>query len=288
VQEIGHGAFGSIYSAVDPRTGGLVAVKVMRNDFSNPDDRAMFEREVTIIAGVDHHTMLGFRGWVPLSAASGDPPAILTEFMSRGSLQAVLKAEMAHTAPPEWTATRKWIALYGTAVGMMILHANRIIHRDLKPDNVLLNDQFEPKVADFGLSNLIDAASKQPATEGTIPFMAPEIHAGSACAFPGDVYAFGMLVYVAMSGQAPFTGLNAYALTMKVCQGDRPQLPESLGGGWKQLIQACWNHAPEKRPTFEQIVRGMAMPNFIEPGVDKKAILAYQQKVVIPELYLKK
>jgi serine/threonine protein kinase len=138
IRDIGRSSFGQSYSARDPRTGGEVAVKVIESDFREEDEKVSFRRKVQLLASVDHPTLLGFRGWVPPHSSS--PPAILTEYMSRGSLAAMIEAETKHTAPPQWDATRKFIALYGTAIGMLILHMNRVLHRDVNPENVLLNN----------------------------------------------------------------------------------------------------------------------------------------------------
>jgi serine/threonine protein kinase len=78
--------------------------------------------------------------------------------------------------------TSQFIVLYGTAVGMKVIHSRRIIHRDLKPDNVMLDDTFEPRIADFGFAMSVKSgqSGNQSFFGGTLHFMAPEIHeAGS-------------------------------------------------------------------------------------------------------------
>jgi NIMA (never in mitosis gene a)-related kinase len=92
----------------------------------------------------------------------------------------------------------------------MVLHDNRILHRDLKPDNVLLNARLEPRVADFGLSKFVEAGATRMQTvqAGTIPFMAPQIYESAAYSFPVDVYAYGALLYVCVTGQDFFPGIQ--------------------------------------------------------------------------------
>jgi TPR repeat protein len=292
IKDIGKGAFGALYSARDPRSGGMVAVKILKNDLSDPREREMFEREVKILAEVDHPTLLAFRGFVPVGAQGGDPPAILTELMTKGSLQGIIDAEKKSEAPADWDETRKFIALYGTAVGMMVLHEHRIIHRDLKPDNILLDDNYEPKVADFGLSKFVAAGATimQTTRGGTLPYMAPEIYEGSEYDWAVDVYAYGILVYAVVAGMAPYEGMritSGMQLGIEVTKGVRPTIPSWVDANWKELITSCWNGASAQRPSFEQIVIEMGKPDFIAPGVDRTRFLNYQKRVVPANLHCK-
>ena len=285
IEDIGHGAFGSLYTAKEPSSGRVYAVKIMTQDFDNNSKQLeMFMREVRILASIGHPCVLSFRGFVPYRK-KGDHPAILTEYMQGGSLQALLDKEQKGEHCPKWDDTHKLIVIYGVAVGMMALHSKRIIHRDLKPDNVLLNDSLEPKVADFGLSKFVEQGATQYQTlhGGTAAFMAPEIYQESAYDFKVDVYAFGMLVYCVLTGLTPFQDCpTPYVVGTKVTKGYRPPLPSYLDESWKMLISACWEPSPEQRPTFEQIVTELATPNFMGGGVRPDLFIAYQNKVNVP------
>jgi serine/threonine protein kinase len=289
LREIGHGRYGRVYLARDPRNGKEVAVKLITRDFRDEKERTMFLREVEILASMDHETLLGFRGWVPLG--QGEDPAILTEYMEGGSLGSMIDAEKEKRAPANWSKTQQFIALYGTAIGMMILHANRIIHRDLKADNVFLNSALEPKVGDFGLSKSVEmGATLNQSTHGGTPwYMAPEIHDGLDYAFPVDVYAFGMLVYVCITLLDPFPVIeNQYKMVQRILTGERPKIPRGIAQNWNRLITDCWNEKPEKRPTFEEIVRRMGSADFLDASIDKNAVLAYQQRTLPLEYHLMK
>jgi TPR repeat protein/serine/threonine protein kinase len=287
IRDIGRGAFGVIYSAKDPRTGQMVAVKVMRLDM-NPTERQMFEREVCVLAAVDHPTLLGLRGFAPFAATSpDDPPAIITDYMAGGSLQSVIDLEKKGMSPGKWDDTRRLIVVYGIAVAMMTLHAKRIIHRDLKPDNVLLDENLEPKVADFGLSKFVESGATRMQTMhgGTAPYMAPEIHQGEEYSFAVDVYAFGILVYVMTTTLDPFPNVqSSFALGQKVTRGERPQIPNYISSNYRELIQACWDGNPANRPKFEEIVAQLGNGSFMSDTVDDGDFTAYQEKVVPPEL----
>jgi serine/threonine protein kinase len=203
--------------------------------------------------------------------------------MAGGSLQDMIEGERKRNAPRGWDWTRKYIALYGTAIGMMILHKNRIIHRDLKPANVLLTATFEAKVADFGMSKYVDrgATLKQTGQYGTPLYMAPEIFEGYEYAFPVDVYAFAILAYVCITLQPPFTQVKStWMLGNKVMKGERPKIPKWIPEKWKTLIEKCWAQNPNDRPTFEKIVEMMGKADFMDEGIDKDAVIAYQRRVL--------
>jgi serine/threonine protein kinase len=102
--------------------------------------QARFDRQVQILASLDHPTLLSLRGFSPPASSSpSDPPAIVTNFVTGGSLQQLVDAGKKGKANRLWDDTHRLIVLYGIAVGMAVLHSKRIIHRDLKPSHILLN-----------------------------------------------------------------------------------------------------------------------------------------------------
>jgi serine/threonine protein kinase/TPR repeat protein len=286
---LGTGGNSTLYSAEDHRDGRIVAVKMMRPDFAGERERVQFLREVEILASLRHPALLEFRGFVPIENEDDDPPAILTEYMERGSLQSILKAERKGSPPDDWNETTRFIVLYGVAVGMMVLHHNRVVHRDLKPDNVLMSANLEPRVADFGLSKFVDpgATVLQTMQGGTVPFMAPEIFEGTCYSFMVDVYAYGMLLYVTITGQDIFPGVaNAWTLGLKVRRGERPRIPRHVARHWRDLIERCWATDPDTRPSFVDIVRWYSGPHFINSSIDTEKFQKYQQRVVPEEFWI--
>jgi serine/threonine protein kinase len=193
-----------------------------------------------------------------------------------------------HLTPPNaqlgWTAKAELCK--GVAAGMAYIHGQGIIHRDLKVGNVLITKDGTPKIADFGLSKLQEVQGESngvPASDrdaavredehtsnvGTPVYMAPELMSddlGTLTYGPQvDVYAFGVLMYVVLSGGRPYTalvksqGLTVWGLRDHILQGHRPDVdikslrsaPSKLVG----LMKKCWSQKPEDRPNdFKEIV----------------------------------
>jgi serine/threonine protein kinase len=281
----GQGQYGELHRARDPRTGREVVVKVLKRETMDESGLTYFRREAEVLASVDHETLLSLRGYVPLDSGKGGP-AILTDYITGGLLQDLIRADQEGKSPSGWDAAQKLIVLYGIATGMKTLHSHRIMHRDLKPENVLLNDSLEPKVADFGLSKFVDPAKamEQTSGRGTPLYMAPEINEGSDYTFPVDVYSYGVLTYATVTGRAPFGDMknsHLIALLAQVLRGKRPIIPPDLDKTWQDLMAQSWSAEPTARPSFEEICQRLAGDEFVSKLDQAGAarFLAYQRRV---------
>jgi TPR repeat protein len=206
--------------------------------------------------------------------------------MPTGSLGAMLESERKENAPIEWTVTQKHIVLVGVASGMKFMHDHRFIHRDLKPENILLDSRYEPKISDFGLSKYVEPGQtvEQSMYGGTANFMAPEIYSGEPFGFKVDVYAFGILMYMIVTGLQPFPPVrNIAQFGVRVAEGFRPTIPDSVSPAYAALIQQCWDTSPIVRPTFEEIVSLLGDEQFLS-GIDRDAFKEYQLRVCPAEL----
>lgn len=256
-------SFCRVTVAINRYTRESVAIKTINNPCRAGLDKQMFIGEVLIHGSFNHSTLLGFRGYAPESADKG--PSILIEFMSNGTLAAIVKDIQEGCAPPKWDDRLQLIVLYDIAVGLVCLHRHPVMHRDLRPDNIFQNDAFEPKIAGFGLSKLI---SREFLQDYTINFdkpcdLAPELHLCEDGSFPVDVYAYGMLMYTVLTGRQPFAEYRtAFALGQAVCRNIRPALPTTVPDPYRTLIQACWAQSPDARPTFNEIVKCLEQPDF--------------------------
>ncbi|PIA45038.1 hypothetical protein AQUCO_01700531v1 [Aquilegia coerulea] len=192
--KIGSGGFGDVYKGTlsDKTT---VAVKKITN--SSNQGKKEFCTEIAIIGNIHHVNLVKLRGF----CAQGRQRLLVYEYMSRGSLDRTLFG----SGPVlEWQE-RFEIAM-GTARGLAYLHSGceqKIIHCDVKPENILLNDHFQVKISDFGLSKLLspEQSSHFTTMRGTRGYLAPEWLTSSAISDKTDVYSFGMVLLEIVSGR---------------------------------------------------------------------------------------
>jgi serine/threonine protein kinase len=191
----------------------------------------------------------------------------------------------------EWGEVQQLIVVYGVAVGMMLLHRSRIVHRDLKPENVLLNENLEPRIADFGLAKFLDVAvaANQTADVGTVLYKAPEMLLDEEYDFSVDVYAYGILIYATVTGMVRWEGCKgALEIFGKVTAGTRPVISPGLDQKWRDLIKRCWDQDAPRRPSFEWICPELGGTEFIcgFSESDRAKFREHQKRVSPPDLTL--
>ena len=181
---------------------------------------------------------------------------LVVEYCAGGDLREALDADDA--ASIDEAQRRSWLS--DIALGMAYLYSKGVEHRDLKALNVLLDGARRCKVTDFGLSkseSLATAATQATAggdAKGTPAYMAPELLQHNIFTEKGDVYAYGMIVFEVLTGDTPWSGLNQMQIMMQVCiQKDRPKLDGGAPADLVALMQRCWDHEPDARPTFAAI-----------------------------------
>jgi tetratricopeptide (TPR) repeat protein len=228
VGELGRGAMGVVYRAVDPTSGAQVAVKVLLHA-QDPEDLRRLDREARIARDARHPNVVATLD----AGQEGAHPFVVLELVQGESLQERLR----RTGPLDpLEAARLFEPL---ARGLAHVHELGVIHRDLKPANVLLDARGVPKLSDFGLARRTDlGASKLTATGmivGTPMFMAPEQASTGRADRRSDIYGLGATLYQAVTGQAPFRGADVVSLLRAVLEDElvppsrlRPGLPEPL------------------------------------------------------------
>ncbi|KAJ6816795.1 putative LRR receptor-like serine/threonine-protein kinase RKF3 [Iris pallida] len=203
---IGRGGYGNVYRGV-LADGSEVALKRFKNCSAAGD--ASFAHEVEVIASVRHVNLVALRGYCTATTPmEGHQRIIVCDLMRNGSLHDHLYcSEEDGRGRLSWPARQK-IAV-GTARGLAYLHYGAqpaIIHRDIKASNILLDDGFEPKVADFGLARFAPEGMSHVSTRvaGTLGYVAPEYALYGQLTEKSDVYSFGVVMLELLSGKKAF------------------------------------------------------------------------------------
>ncbi|KAF8388572.1 hypothetical protein HHK36_027247 [Tetracentron sinense] len=201
--EIGGGVFGTVYKASLGGGGRIVAIKklVTPNIIQNPED---FDREVRILGKARHPNLMTVKGYY----LTPQLKLLISDYTPNGSLNSKLHGRSTSTPSLSW-ANRFKIAL-GTAKGLAHLHQSfrpPIIHYNLKPSNILLDENYNPKISDFGLARLLTKLDKHVISsrfQSALGYVAPELACQSLrvnekC----DIYGFGVMILELVTGRRP-------------------------------------------------------------------------------------
>ncbi|KAK1262015.1 PTI1-like tyrosine-protein kinase [Acorus gramineus] len=242
--KLGEGGFGSVYWG---RTTQGTEIAVKRLKAITLKAEIEFAVEVEILGRVRHKNLLGLRGYY----AGGDERLIVYDNMPNHSLIAHLHGHLADDVLLDWH--RRMNIIIGTAEGIAHLHHEsnpHIIHRDIKASNILLDSDFNAKVADFGFAKLIPEGG----------YLAPEYAMWGKVSESCDVFSFGILVFEIISARKPIEKLWA---TPHVKGGRLHNIVDPrLRGRFdpaqlKNVVRVamrCTDRNPEGRPTMAEVV----------------------------------
>nr|ACJ31801.1 receptor-like protein kinase [Glycine max] len=213
--KLGQGGFGAVYRG-RLSDGQMIAVKRLSRESSQGDTE--FKNEVLLVAKLQHRNLVRLLGF----CLEGKERLLIYEYVPNKSLDYFIFGSgqrlnihiplklMAVYADPTKKAQLNWEMRYkiitGVARGLLYLHEDshlRIIHRDLKASNILLNEEMNPKIADFGMARLVLMDQTQANTNrivGTYGYMAPEYAMHGQFSMKSDVFSFGVLVLEIISG----------------------------------------------------------------------------------------
>ncbi|KAK4350946.1 hypothetical protein RND71_030259 [Anisodus tanguticus] len=200
--KLGQGGYGKVYKG-QLSNEILVAVKVLNNFKGEGED---FINEVGSIGRIHHVNVVRLVGF----CADGYRRALVYEYLSNDTLQKIISSGNGRGSSLGWEKMQQ-IAV-GIAKGIEYLHQGcnqRIVHFDIKPHNILLDQDFNPKVADFGLAKLCakdQSAVSMTAARGTIGYIAPEVFSRNYgdVSYRADIYSFGMLLLDMIGGRKKF------------------------------------------------------------------------------------
>jgi len=205
-----------------------------------------FLKEIRLLAHLRHPNIIPLMG----AAMDKDEPLLVMELMNLGSLWDLLRNETM-----EMEGSMALQILLGVVHGMSFLHASNpaIVHGDLKSSNVLVNDKFQARISDFGLSQKRRLAK---CAVGTPFWTAPECLKGAVVEPSSDVYSFAITIWEVMSRREPYEGEDEREVLQGVREGwKRPVVPEGCGAKMESVMVDCWNQKHCLRPTFDEVAK---------------------------------
>lgn len=263
---VGSGGFGTVYRMVMNDCGTFAVKKI---DKGRQGSDLVFERELEILGSIKHINLVNLRGYCRLPSTK----LLIYDFLAMGSLDDFLHENGDEKKLLNWDA-RVRIAL-GSARGLAYLHHDcspRIIHRDIKSSNILLDENLEPRVSDFGLAKLLvdEDCHVTTVVAGTFGYLAPEYLQNGRATAKTDVYSFGVLLLELVTGKRPTDptfvkrGLNVvgWMNTMvrenkledvvdKRCTDTDTDTVEAI----IEIAARCTDANPDERPTMQQVLK---------------------------------
>ncbi|KAK9901792.1 hypothetical protein M0R45_001954 [Rubus argutus] len=263
---VGSGGYGTVYRMV-MNDCGTFAVK--RIDRSREGSDQGFERELEILGSIKHINLVNLRGYCRLPTSK----LLIYDYVAMGSLDDFLHGDGLEERPLNWNV-RLRIAL-GSARGIAYLHHDcspKIVHRDIKSSNILLDENLEPHVSDFGLAKLLvdEDAHVTTVVAGTFGYLAPEYLQSGRATQKSDVYSFGVLLLELVTGKRPTDptfvkrGLNVVGwmntllrenrlkdLVDKRCRDADPETLEAI----LEIAARCTDANPDDRPAMNQVLQ---------------------------------
>ena len=210
VAEIGRGAMGVVYRAVDPMLERTVAIKTI-NMALDPGEIEHYEKRFTIEAraagGLNHPNIVIIYD----IGRSGDLAYMAMEYLEGRELKELI-------AGNEITPDRALDIAALVADGLAYAHSHEVVHRDVKPANIMILKDGRVKITDFGIARMrtADVRTQTGVVLGSPRYLSPEQVLGKRCDARADIFSLGVILYEMVTGQAPFNGIDVNSLMFQI------------------------------------------------------------------------
>ena len=220
IRSIGEGGMANVYLGYDTILDRSVAIKVLRGDLSNDEKFVRrFQREALSASSLAHPNI------VEMYDVGEDDGLyyIVMEYIEGKTLKQLLKKR------GNLTLSEAIDIMLQLTEGMAHAHDSYIIHRDLKPQNIMIKDDGQIKITDFGIAMALNATqlTQTNSVMGSVHYLPPEQASGKGSTIKSDIYSMGIIFYELLSGSLPFRGDNAVEIALKHMKDPLPSLRES-------------------------------------------------------------
>lgn len=273
--KIATGGMSTVYRGLDVRLDRPVALKVMDARYAGDSQfLTRFQREARAVARLKDPGLVA----VYDQGLDGSHPFLVMELIEGGTLRELLRER--GPMPPHAAAA----VLRPVLGGLATAHRAGLVHRDVKPENVLISDDGEVKLVDFGLVRAVAEAgiTSTSVILGTAAYLSPEQVSTGAADARSDVYAVGVLAYELITGATPFTGDNPLTVAYQrmdhdvpppsaAISGVPPQFDEFIARATARNPEARFADAAEMAEDLDAIAVELALPKFRVPAPKNSA-----------------
>lgn len=241
IGKIGSGGMSDVYKARDHILGRNVAIKVLKQEFSEDVNFVMkFRTEAQSAAGMEHPNIVNI---YDVGSESG-MHYIVMEYVEGVTLKTYIEKK--------GQLTYKEAASIAIQIsrGMEAAHAKNIIHRDIKPQNILISTEGKAKVTDFGIAKAVSNNTINADVMGSVHYASPEQARNGFVDNKSDIYSLGIVMYEMVTGRVPFDGETTVSIAIQHLQEEMtapsvyaPELPISL----EKIIIKCTQKSPDRR-----------------------------------------
>lgn len=242
-RKVGGGGMAVVYLAEDTYLGREVALKVLRDQYTeDPEFVRHFHKEARAVATLDHPNIVRIYDF----DADSQPAYIVMEFVQGPTVKEMIQDQ--GRLPADQAAE---IAIQ-IAYGLEEAHRNHIVHKDVKSHNIMLNQDGQVRITDFGISQMLSntTITHNKAILGSAHYFSPEQARGEHVSFASDIYSLGVVMYEMVTGQVPFIGENPVTVALKHIQeapADPGSIVPDLPDGLADIIMICLQKDPEDR-----------------------------------------
>jgi serine/threonine protein kinase len=242
VREIGRGGYAVVYLARHSALNKFVALKKLRIDIADETAAARFRHEARLAAELTHPNIVAVYDYFEFDGT----PYIAMEYLKRGSLRPFVG---------RLTLPQIFTVLEGLLAGLAYAGQRGVVHRDLKPENLMLTDDGQIKIADFGMAKASATATTNLTRTGLVvgspAYMAPEQASGDEAGLAADLYSAGIIAYELVTGTVPYSGEQAVWIMSSHVNKPLPPLALRKPGIDSRLarwIERLLEKAPARRP----------------------------------------
>lgn len=262
--KIGQGRFGKVYTAVNNKTGEMMAVKEISLQYNDNATIKRVAEEMKILEGIIHKNLVKYYG----IEVHREEMLLFMEYCQEGTLESLIL--MTVDGLPEVLVRRYTFQLVS---GVECLHDHGIVHRDIKTANIFLTDEGNClKIGDFGCAAKIKFNTTMPGElkgfVGTQAYMAPEVFTKNMSEGHGraaDIWSVGCCVVEMASGKRPWSQYDSnYQIMFKVGMGESPDPPDNLIDEGLDFLELCFKFDPKDRATAHELLAH----NFVNVGDD--------------------